>query len=103
MPRFVFIDAPSLFLLGIELVATGDAGLVVLGADEFHQVDVLTYAPRGELQLHGVRVRARVCDREVVDEGAEVRTREPLDRVQLLGMRRAAAVEPELVVVADRV
>src|SRR5689334_5532865 len=101
MPTVVLIDAPSLSLFAIEFVAAGDARLVVLRADVFHELDVLTHAARGELQLHDSRVRARVVDGELVDERSEVRAREPLDGMELLGVRRAAAVEPELVVVAD--
>src|SRR5262245_61337804 len=103
MPSLVLIDAPSLSLFAIEFVAAGDARLVVLRADVFHELDVLTHAPRGELHLHGSRVRAGVVDGELVDERPEVRAREPFNRVKLLRVRGAAAVEPELVVVADGV
>src|SRR5262245_26823022 len=95
--------APFLSLFAIEFVAAGDARLIVLRADVFHKFDILTHAARGELELYGFRVRAGIVDREVVDQRAEIGPREPLDGVELLRVRRAAAVEPELVVVADSV
>src|SRR6185503_4629902 len=102
MPSLVLIDPPSLSLLfAIEFVAAGDACLVVLRADVFHEFDILSHAARGELQLHRLRVRAGIVDGEVVDQRAEIGPREPLDRVELLRVWRTAAVEPELVVVAD--
>src|SRR4030095_11079150 len=100
MPSLVLIDAPSLSLFGIEFVAAGDARLVVLRADVFHELDILTHASRSELQLHGLRVRAGIVEREVVDERAEIGAREPLDGVELLRVRGAAAGERELSVVA---
>src|SRR5262245_59826866 len=103
MPSLVLIDPPSLSLFAIEFVAAGDACLVVLRADVFHELDILSHAARGELQLYRFRVRAGIIEREVVDERPEIRAREPLDGVELLRVRRAATVEPELVVVADRV
>src|SRR5262245_35002519 len=103
MPSLILIPAPSLSLFAIEFVAAGDARLVVLRADVFHELDILSHAARGELQLHRFRVRAGIVEREVVDERPEIGAREPLDGVELLRVRCPAAVEPELVVVADRV
>src|SRR5262245_35076367 len=101
MPSLVLIPAPSLSLFAIEFVAAGNACLVVLRADVFHELDILSHPARGELQLHRLRVGAGIVEREVVDERPEVRAREPLDGVELLRVRGTAAVEPELVVVAD--
>src|SRR5678816_236425 len=92
-PSFVLIAAPSLSLFAVEFVAAGDACLVVLRADVFHQFDVLPHAARGELQLHGLRVGAGIVEGEVVDERAKIRAREPLDGMELLRVRGAAAVE----------
>src|SRR5215510_7726355 len=103
MPSLVLIDPPSLSLFAIEFVAAGDACLVVLRADVFHELDILSHAARGELQWHRLRVRAGIVKGEVVNERPEVGARESLDGVELLRVRCPAAVEPELVVVADRV
>src|SRR4029453_15735233 len=49
------------------------------------------------------RVPARIGDGHLVEELAELRTTITFDGVQLLGVRVAGKVEPELVVEADRV
>src|SRR5258706_5133541 len=97
-------------------VATAGAGpevagrtvLIVFVADELHQVTrpclpVRAEQPRGELQVNGVRQRSWVFERNLVDDRAVIRSRVPLDGVQLLGVRGPTTVEPELVVEADRV
>src|SRR3989442_11170748 len=86
----------------------GTAVLVVLEADEFHQVAdarrlVRTEQAADEVQLDRLGERAGIFDREVVLDAAPARARPALDRVELLGVRCAAAGEPELVVVADGV
>src|ERR1044071_3219776 len=83
----------------------GLAVLVVLETDELHQigmaVPVRTQQSTRELQSHWLGQRSRVLDGEDVFDTPPMRPRPALDRVQLLGVRCAAAVEPEFVVVAD--
>ena len=50
-----------------------------------------------------MRQRAGIFEDDVIEERAVVRARVALDDVELLGVRRAAAIEPELVVEADRI
>src|SRR5688572_13141496 len=81
--------------------------LVVLQADELEEI-LAVLDPRaneagGEVQRHAPRERPWIVDRELVRHAPEIDARPALDRVQLLGVRCAAAVEPELVVVADGV
>src|ERR1051325_10523462 len=85
----------------------GLAVLVVLETDELHQIrmtiPVGTQQPAGELQRNWFGERSWIFDGEDVFDAAPVRTGPALDRVQLLGVRGATAVEPELVVVADSI
>src|ERR1051326_6573781 len=82
----------------------GLAVLVVLETDKFHQigmaVPVRTQQSTRELQSHWLGQRSRVLDGEDVFDTPPVRPRPALDRVQLPGVRCAAAVGPEVVVVA---
>src|SRR5262245_16518334 len=87
----------------------GAAVLVVLEADELHKIWRLTrpriraQQPALEVERDRLGERAWIVDREDVLDTAPARARPPFDRVELLGVRCPAAVEPELVVVADRV
>src|SRR5688572_17631104 len=59
---------PEAFL-GVDVWnAAGDAVLVVLGADEFHQLGVGRKRAGRELQLDGAGERARIVEREVVGQ-----------------------------------
>src|SRR5688572_13004369 len=84
------------------------AVLVALEADELHQLaaarlQVGPKEPARELEVDRPRERAGIVEEKVVGDAAPVDPRPALDRVELLGVRCAAAVEPELVVVADRI
>src|SRR4051812_40999394 len=73
------------------------AVLVVLETDELHQValacfPVGTEQPADEVQLHGAGQRARIFERELVFNASPARARPPLNRMELLGVRCAAAV-----------
>src|SRR6186713_399472 len=88
--------------------AGGSPVLVALETDELHQVtasglQIRTQQPAGELQIDRLRKRPRVVEEEIVGDSSVVDARPPLDRVQLFRMWRSAAVEPELVVVANGV
>ena len=74
--------------------------------DEFEQVAdagpwIGTQQARGEREIHRSREGARVLDRGVVADLAVVEAGVPLDHMQLLGVRRAAAIEPPFVVEAN--
>src|ERR1051325_1022712 len=90
-----------------HLDVRGATVLIVFETDEFHQIrmtiPVGTQQPAGELQRNWFGERSWIFDGEDVFDTAPVRTGPALDRVQLLGMRGATAVEPELVVVTDGV
>src|ERR1044071_3571932 len=81
------------------------AVLIVFETDKFHQVGVAvpvwTQQPADEVQRDRLGQRTGIFDREGVLDTPPVRPRPALDRVQLLGVRCAAAVEPEFVVVAE--
>src|SRR5262245_57637133 len=83
--------------------AAGDAVLVVLETDELHQIEVRPDVRGRESQIDRTRKRSRIIQCELIDERPEVESCEALDCVQLVGMRRAATVEPEPVVVSDSV
>src|SRR4051812_32481608 len=85
-----------------ELFIADDAGawpegargavLVIFEADEFHQVaaaglEIRAQELPGELQLHRLRERAGILEREVVGDAAVVDPRPALDGVKLLGVR----------------
>ena len=89
--------------LAVQSIATRDAQLIVLRADVLHQFDARRGQIGGELQLDRPGERAWIVERELVDERSVIDARPSLDRVQLLGVRCASRVEPELVVVADRI
>src|SRR3990172_7001304 len=74
--------------------AAGNSVLIVLQTDELHQIDVRPDVSRREPQLRRSREGAGVVEREVVDERPVVEAGPPLDRVQLIGMRRPPPVAP---------
>src|SRR5204863_10108508 len=84
-------------------VAPCGADLIVLEADELHQVDVRANQLGRKLQLNRPRKGSRVVEGEFVDEGPVIDACPPFYRVQLLRVRRAVTIEPELLVVADGV
>src|SRR5262245_45098320 len=87
----------------VQTIAARDSQLVVLGADVLHEVDAGRREAGRELQLNRLGERTWIVERELVDERSVIDARPSLDRVQLLGVRCASRVEPELVVVADRI
>src|SRR5438552_4805563 len=76
--------------------------LLVFLADVFHQLLGRTQA-RVERDGKRLRVVRRIGDRRLHHERAEVRARVTLHRVQLLAVRVAAEIEPELVIEPDGV
>src|SRR5918996_734954 len=74
--------------------AAGDPVLIVLEADELRKLDVGAHVRRRELEVDRPGERARVLDRDVVDQRAVIRTGVPLDGVQLVGVRHALLVVP---------
>src|SRR5262245_6202160 len=101
----LFSHCTSLFITRTfsRNISTRKTDLIVLEADELHQVDVRPHQLRRELQLHGLRERARIVESEFVDERAVIDARPAFDRVQFFRVRGAAAVEPKLLVVANGV
>src|SRR5438552_15556308 len=82
-------------------VATSGSDLIVLEADELHQVDVRAHQLGRKLQLNRPRKGSRVVEGEFVDERPVVDARPPFDGVQLLRVWGAATTEPALLVIAD--
>ena len=82
----------------------GDVGrvLVVLVADVFHQL-FTRREPGGERHGEGLRVRAGIVNRDLVDQRPEIPARVALDDVEALGVGMSLEVEPELAVEADGV
>src|SRR5579884_2027736 len=76
--------------------------LLVLLADVLHQL-LVRPEPCREADRERSRVVDGIVDRDLAHERAEVLARPALDRVQLLAVRVAPEIEPELVVEADRV
>src|SRR5205809_6584819 len=81
-------------------VAACETDLIVLEADELHQVDVRAHQLGRKLQLNRPRKGSRVVEGEFVDERPVVDARPPFDGVQLLRVWGAATIEPELLVIA---
>src|SRR5438034_632651 len=79
------------------------ADLIVFQTDELHQVEVWTHQLRRKLQMNRLRKGTRILNREIVDERSIVDPGPSFDRVEFLGMRGAATIEPELVVIANSV
>src|SRR6266487_6654022 len=84
-------------------IATCGADLIVLEADELHQVEVRAHQLGRKLQLNRPRKGSRVVEGEFVDERPVIDARPPFDGVQLLRVWGAATIEPELLVIADSV
>src|SRR6266540_3576716 len=84
-------------------VTAGESELVVLLADVLLQFVARRAVLGGEFQREWPGECAGVIDGHFVVEGAVVDPRPPLDDVKLLGVRRAAAVPPPLVVEPDRI
>src|SRR5882672_7627719 len=84
-------------------MAASLAVLVVLLADVFH--DLVTRSLQARVERHGERLHVidRIVDRHGVDHRVHAWPGPPLDGVKLFAMRRSLAIEPELVVEADRV
>src|SRR5439155_1391708 len=91
------------FLEERVVVAACLAVLIVLLADVFHDLVAGRLQPRRERDGERLRVIHRILDRHRVHERPHIRARPSLDRVELFAVRRAFAVEPELVVEANRV
>src|SRR5689334_19161062 len=85
------------------VVAAGLAVLIVLLTDVLHQLVARSLQPCVERDRERLRVVGRIFDRHGVHERSHVRPRPALDGVKLFAVRRPFAVEPELVVEADRV
>src|SRR6058998_190653 len=79
------------------------ADRIVFQAYELHQVEVWTHQLRCKLQMNRFRKGTRIIKREIVDERSIVDPGPSFDRVEFLRVRGAAAVEPELVVIANGV
>ena len=76
--------------------------LVILVANVFHQL--LTRRQAGSADgRKGLCIRSRIVDRDLDRDAAEIGSRVALDRVQLLRMRMAEIIEPELIVESDRI
>src|SRR5205814_301404 len=76
--------------------------LFVLLADVLHQLFVRSETCR-ETDGERLRVRARIVNRDFAHKRAQIFARPAFDRVQLLSVRVAAEIEPELVVEPDGV
>src|SRR6266850_5989947 len=76
--------------------------LLVFLADVFHQF----FAGQEtcvERHLERLGVCAGIINRDFIDQIAKILSRIPFNRVQLLGVRMAAEIEPELVIESDRI
>src|SRR5262245_28103001 len=108
-PNFIFILIATLSLFNFIArsspgnVASGGADLVVFKTDEFHQVEVRAQQLRRKFQVDCLGKGSGIVEREVVDERSVINARPPFDGVKLIGVRRPAAIEPELLVIADSV
>src|SRR5688572_15763729 len=87
----------------VEIVAARKTVLVVFDADVFENFAVGRPQFGVKTHVEWPGKRARIVDRHDSRQLRELGPRPPLDGVQLLGVRRAAAIEPELVVEADGV
>src|SRR5215471_9481595 len=76
--------------------------LLILLADVFHQLFVGPQRRR-ELDLERLRVHDRIDDGGFVFQRSQIYARIALDRVQLLAVRMAAEIEPELIVEANSI
>src|SRR5438132_4077643 len=77
------------------------ADLIVFQTDELHQVEVWAHQLRCKLQMNRFRKGTRIIKREIVDERSIVDPGPSFDRVEFLGVRVIAAVEPVLVIIAN--
>src|SRR5688572_14559670 len=84
-------------------MAAGEAELVVLFADVLLQLIAGSAVLRAETQRERLGKRTGIVDCDFVVEGPEADARPPLDDMELLGVRRAAAIPPPLVVEPDRI
>src|ERR1700734_3661264 len=74
--------------------------LLVFLADVFHQLFMRPEAS-GEGQGERLGIIAGMDDRDFILESSQILARVTLDGVQLLGMRMATEIEPELVIEPD--
>ena len=97
------ILAPGSFLeIRVARILADDVRevLVVFVADVLHQL-VIVLIDRVAVQRKRLRVCPRILDGDFVVQVIEIRTPIALDHVQMVGVRMAREVEPELLVEPD--